>query len=191
MRRQGQWAVALGVLLLGAAVCRANSRYGVGTIRDANPEAGTFKVLYEIYNLQPNGFFKLVDYRNPKPRVVAGDPKSKSNKLVANTHHMLKLANGHIYGLNGSGTRKGGDMTPGAVMQVSTPDGKIIATSTIPELPLSDADRAIIRQTSSQWKTGSKGWGSFSYSGSDTFTFGPDCVIIRGNSRLYCFGKSR
>lgn len=121
--------------------------------------------------------------------VVAGDPKSKKNNLVADTHHMLKIANGKLYGLKGSGTRKGGDMTPGAIMQVSTPEGKIIATSKIPELPLNDADRAIIRQTSSQWKSGSKGWGTFAYSGSDTFTFGPDCTIIRGNARLYCFGK--
>jgi outer membrane protein assembly factor BamB len=123
--------------------------------------------------------------------VLFGDPAVDKNACVADTGHLLLVANGLLYGLNDCNKTKGSDpdLTPGAILQVSTPEGKIVATSTIPELPMSTDDRAIIDHTSSQWKTGRKGWGTFAYSGSDTFTFGPDCIVIRGNARLYCIGN--
>jgi hypothetical protein len=122
-------------------------------------------------------------------KVLKGDPTRDANKIVADAHHLLTVAGGHLYGFDGKNTQKASGTTPGAVLEVSSLSGGIVAKSTIPELPLNDVDREIIKYTSSQWKSGSKGWGTFAYSGSDTYTFGPDCIIIRGNSRLYCIGK--
>ena len=89
---------------------------------------------------------------------------------VAN--HLLKVAGNHVYGVS----------SKDGTIQVCTLDGKPVSECTITPPEPKGAELELIKTC----ERGPK-WPGFSKGG--TFSFGPDCIVVRGHARLYCFGR--
>jgi hypothetical protein len=116
-------------------------------------------------------------------KVLTGDfsRKRPGAATVPATEHLLLLANQHLYTLDkvGAKTRN----TPGgALLTISTLDGKVVSSCSIPPEVQTPEERAIMQAAH---RTQQADFWSYGY----TFTFGSDCIILRSVNRLYCIGK--
>jgi hypothetical protein len=102
-----------------------------------------------------------------------GNKRGRGAGPVPASGHLLQAAGGHLYGF--SGKKEG-------IIQVCTLDGKPVSECKIPLTEPKGAELELIRTCERQ-----EGWPVFSKG--RTFTFGPDCIVVRGMARLYCFGK--
>jgi len=94
------------------------------------------------------------------------------DRSVPVTSHLLQLAGGNVYGWRESGTA-----------QVYTADGKRVANNSFERPTLTKEQMPIWHGLSSGDAYGN----TISYS--CQFTFGKDCIVMRGLMHLYCFSE--
>jgi hypothetical protein len=110
-------------------------------------------------------------------KVLAGKASKKGGGAVPDTHHLLLVGNGHVFGLN----RLGGKTGNQAKLSWHDLAGKAVGSLTLTRTPHTPEQRAMLLACSADEE-----WGGFA--NGCTFTIGGDHIYVRSLLNLICLG---